>query len=125
MRFYYTVCGHLVGCDDPTFDLAAEQARRRKAAFDADMAIAIETGKFVYRSSSPLNIDTKDALNVVAGDPSPENIWKAQQSFDAYEEWHAAIDAQTDDDECGCEGRINDDDPNDVHWQSCTGDCKS
>jgi hypothetical protein len=84
VEFFYSTCGHLVGCDDPTFDLEAEQARRRQIVFDADLKTAIETGEYRYRSSCPLSHDARDAIAAVADEypnPTEEAIETARRVF--------------------------------------------
>jgi hypothetical protein len=87
VQFQFGICGQLCGCDDPTFDLAAEQARRRRVEFERDLATAIETGKHAWCSSTMLNPGCRKALSALAADPSPQNIRAAKEAFDNYMAW--------------------------------------
>lgn len=81
MRFIYSPCGHLIGCDDPDFDLAAEQERRKELHFESQLEIAIKRGEHVYSSSSPLTLDIEDAIAAVADNPTQEAIDAARREF--------------------------------------------
>jgi hypothetical protein len=66
VKFFYTDCGHPVGTDGAEADLEAERSRLMTLHFERDMATALETGEFIYRSSSLLTFDTQDALAAIA-----------------------------------------------------------
>jgi hypothetical protein len=86
-KFFYGDCGQLIGCDDPTFDLSAEQDRRRALEFERDLTKAIKTGKYLWSSGSSLGGDTKDALWAVASEypnPAPETIEAAKAQYRLY-----------------------------------------
>ncbi|OMC11568.1 hypothetical protein A5735_01880 [Mycolicibacter heraklionensis] len=86
--FYYSDCGHLVGCDDPDFDLEAEQARIRHEALYTELDRAID-GEHWYSSSTPLDDGTHDALFALAREPSEKNVLAVVAAFNAYEAWLA------------------------------------
>jgi hypothetical protein len=84
VTFYHTDCGHLIGCDDPTFDLEAERERRRVAAFESWLSRAIKEGLGGLSSSSPLHHDVHDAIGAVAAEypnPSAASIETARRVF--------------------------------------------
>lgn len=91
VKFIHGDCGQPIGTVDGTEgDLLAKKLELMIGHFCADMKRALETGMLGYRSSSMLDGSTQDALNVVADDPSPENIVAACDKFSGYVRWLCA-----------------------------------
>jgi hypothetical protein len=124
MEFVHTDCGHLVGCDDPAFDLRAELDRRTQMCFELDLATAIETGEFVRTSSSSLHFIIQDAIAAVAREypnPTAETIEAARAAYQEHLEWKADIRAQSDAIvRCEKSGKRI---ANDNRWHVCPSDC--
>lgn len=98
--FYFTDCGHLIGCSDPTYDLEAKQRELREADFMRCLKVALQGGGRAgedgdtwaahgRRSSCQQSESVCEALDALAIDPSEENRMRAIQARWDYEEWLA------------------------------------
>ncbi|MBU9764896.1 hypothetical protein FR943_13725 [Mycobacterium sp. TNTM28] len=81
VKFYSGDCGFPVDTDGTPGDLLAEQLRRTALDFAQDLKRALQTGSLGYHSSCMLSGMTSDHLNVVADQPTPQNIVRAVDSF--------------------------------------------
>lgn len=87
--FYYSDCGHVVGCSDPGVDLESIRRDQREAGYMRCLSHALRTGFHGRRSSCQQTESVCEAIDAVAADPSEDNRMRAVQARWDFEEWLA------------------------------------
>lgn len=91
-EFFYSDCGHLLGCSDPTVDLGAKRLELGRADFDRCIMEALRSGDHGRRSSCQQSEPVCVAIDAVAADPSDENRERAYFARLEFEAWLAEDD---------------------------------